>query len=256
MAAEAAAAGHDVSEHPWEVPYLPIDPKDVGRTYEAVIRVNSQSGKGGVAYIMKTEHQLDLPRRLQIEFSRRRPAAHRRRGRRGRGRGDVGHLHRGVPAAPGAPGARQLAGVDPRRRQGRARRDAEGRGRPARGHRRRQRPDRRLRRTPSPPSATTSASSTTPSTRCPPATTPAPPPTSRRPSATSRSGASASTARSSPPRSRPSCRRSTARCADVPDSGGGTRAERGFRHRSRQDLGSWRGRLAERSVRATVPDLA
>ena len=54
---------------PWAVPYLPIDPKDVGRSYEAVIRVNSQSGKGGVAYIMKTEHHLDLPRRLQIEFS-------------------------------------------------------------------------------------------------------------------------------------------------------------------------------------------
>ena len=52
------------------MPYLPIDPKDVGRTYEAVIRVNWQSGKGGVAYIMKTEHGLDLPRRLQIEFSR------------------------------------------------------------------------------------------------------------------------------------------------------------------------------------------
>jgi len=51
------------------VPYLPIDPKDVGRSYEAVIRVNSQSGKGGVAYIMKEEHKLDLPRRLQIEFS-------------------------------------------------------------------------------------------------------------------------------------------------------------------------------------------
>jgi 2-isopropylmalate synthase len=54
----------------WEVPYLPIDPKHVGRSYEAVIRVNSQSGKGGVAYIMKNEHGLDLPRRLQIEFSR------------------------------------------------------------------------------------------------------------------------------------------------------------------------------------------
>ncbi|MBT8239594.1 MAG: 2-isopropylmalate synthase, partial [Acidimicrobiia bacterium] len=53
----------------WEVPYLPIDPKDVGRTYEDVIRVNSQSGKGGVAYLMKTEHHLDLPRRLQVEFS-------------------------------------------------------------------------------------------------------------------------------------------------------------------------------------------
>ncbi|EOD57723.1 2-isopropylmalate synthase [Amycolatopsis vancoresmycina] len=66
----ADKAGVPVDEHPWEVPYLPIDPKDVGRTYEAVIRVNSQSGKGGVAYIMKAEHQLDLPRRLQIEFSK------------------------------------------------------------------------------------------------------------------------------------------------------------------------------------------
>jgi 2-isopropylmalate synthase len=54
----------------WEVPYLPIDPKHVGRSYEAVIRVNSQSGKGGVAFVMKTEHGFDLPRRLQIEFSK------------------------------------------------------------------------------------------------------------------------------------------------------------------------------------------
>ena len=67
---EAEQAGHPVGMHPWEAPYLPIDPKDVGRTYEAVIRVNSQSGKGGVAYVMKSEHKLDLPRRLQIEFSR------------------------------------------------------------------------------------------------------------------------------------------------------------------------------------------
>lgn len=66
----AKAAGQHVDEFPWEVPYLPIDPKDVGRNYEAVIRVNSQSGKGGVAYLMKTEHHLDLPRRLQVEFSR------------------------------------------------------------------------------------------------------------------------------------------------------------------------------------------
>ena len=70
MQAEAEAKGISVDEHTWAVPYLPIDPKDVGRTYEAVIRVNSQSGKGGVAYIMRTEHKLDLPRRLQIEFSR------------------------------------------------------------------------------------------------------------------------------------------------------------------------------------------
>ncbi len=54
----------------WEVPYLPIDPKHTGRTYEAIIRVNSQSGKGGVAYVMGTEHGLDLPRRMQVEFSR------------------------------------------------------------------------------------------------------------------------------------------------------------------------------------------
>ena len=54
----------------WEVPYLPIDPADVGRSYESVIRVNSQSGKGGVAYIMETDHGIEMPRRLQIEFSR------------------------------------------------------------------------------------------------------------------------------------------------------------------------------------------
>jgi 2-isopropylmalate synthase len=54
----------------WEVPYLPIDPKDIGRSYEAVIRINSQSGKGGVAYVLKTDHGLELPRALQIEFSK------------------------------------------------------------------------------------------------------------------------------------------------------------------------------------------
>ncbi|MEK9664896.1 MAG: 2-isopropylmalate synthase [Candidatus Nanopelagicales bacterium] len=69
MEADAAEAGVDVDDFRWEVPYLPIDPKDVGRTYEAVIRVNSQSGKGGVAYIMRTEYKLELPRRHQIEFS-------------------------------------------------------------------------------------------------------------------------------------------------------------------------------------------
>ena len=66
---DAKEAGSAIEDVRWEVPYLPIDPKDIGRSYEAVIRVNSQSGKGGVAYVMKTEHQLDLPRRLQIEFS-------------------------------------------------------------------------------------------------------------------------------------------------------------------------------------------
>jgi len=54
----------------WEVPYLPIDPKHTGRTYEAIIRVNSQSGKGGVAYLLSAEHGLELPRALQVEFSK------------------------------------------------------------------------------------------------------------------------------------------------------------------------------------------
>ncbi len=69
MKVSADEQDSDVDDILWQVPYLPIDPKDVGRTYEAVIRVNSQSGKGGVAYIMKADHGLALPRRLQIEFS-------------------------------------------------------------------------------------------------------------------------------------------------------------------------------------------
>ncbi len=68
LAKKAEANGGEYPE--WGVPYLPLDPKHLGRSYEAVIRVNSQSGKGGVAYVMKTEHGFDLPRRLQIEFSK------------------------------------------------------------------------------------------------------------------------------------------------------------------------------------------
>jgi len=67
---DAKAAGVATDQFTWAVPYLPIDPKDIGRSYEAVIRVNSQSGKGGVAYLLKSEHHLDLPRRQQIEFSK------------------------------------------------------------------------------------------------------------------------------------------------------------------------------------------
>ncbi len=67
---KVAEAGGDENAVVWELPYLPIDPHDVGRSYEAVVRVNSQSGKGGVAYLMSTAHNLELPRRLQIEFSR------------------------------------------------------------------------------------------------------------------------------------------------------------------------------------------
>ncbi|MBW1638059.1 2-isopropylmalate synthase [Microbacterium resistens] len=69
MAARADAEGVSVDEIEWAVPYLPVDPKDLGRSYEAVIRVNSQSGKGGVAYLLKADHAIDLPRKLQIEFS-------------------------------------------------------------------------------------------------------------------------------------------------------------------------------------------
>ncbi|NMN00600.1 2-isopropylmalate synthase [Bifidobacterium sp. DSM 109958] len=66
----ADRAGADLDNFVWLVPYLPIDPKDIGRTYEAIIRVNSQSGKGGMAYLLKTNHNLDLPKRLQIEFDK------------------------------------------------------------------------------------------------------------------------------------------------------------------------------------------
>jgi len=69
MAVDAVSQGVEIDDLVWAVPYLPIDPKDLGRSYEAVIRVNSQSGKGGVAYLLKNDHALDLPRKLQIEFS-------------------------------------------------------------------------------------------------------------------------------------------------------------------------------------------
>ncbi|MEV0320490.1 2-isopropylmalate synthase [Streptomyces sp. NPDC050658] len=70
MAVRAEEQGKTVDDIEWAVPYLPIDPKDVGRSYEAVIRVNSQSGKGGIAYVLQNDHKLDLPRRMQVEFSK------------------------------------------------------------------------------------------------------------------------------------------------------------------------------------------
>ncbi|MDR0837956.1 MAG: 2-isopropylmalate synthase [Propionibacteriaceae bacterium] len=70
LAERAAAQGTSIHDIAWEMPYLPVDPTDIGRSYEAIIRVNSQSGKGGMAYLMKSEHNLDLPRRLQMEFSK------------------------------------------------------------------------------------------------------------------------------------------------------------------------------------------
>ena len=141
---DAAAAGVDVDEFTWEVPYLPIDPKDVGRSYEAVIRVNSQSGKGGVAYIMKTEHGLDLPRRLQIEFSRVVQEHTDTEGGEVDAKTMWSLLRRGVPgtdhpAAPGAHPDRESRGRRERRRlrpaQRADRQPRRGAGRPGRRQR-------------------------------------------------------------------------------------------------------------------------
>ena len=104
----------------WEVPYLPIDPHHVGRSYEAVIRVNSQSGKGGVAYIMKFEHGLDLPRRLQIEFSSVIQKMVEQSGTEISRGSDLGRVRADLPHPPGA--ARPGAPSD-RDDRGRVRRD-------------------------------------------------------------------------------------------------------------------------------------
>jgi 2-isopropylmalate synthase len=100
MERDAEAAGSSVDDLVWAVPYLPIDPHDVGRSYEAVVRVNSQSGKGGVAYLMKNEYHLDLPRRLQIEFSQ---VVQRHTDAKGRGHPSaaVADLRRRVPSDAG-----------------------------------------------------------------------------------------------------------------------------------------------------------
>ena len=114
------------------MPYLPIDPKHVGRTYEAVIRVNSQSGKGGVAYIMKAEHGFDLPRRLQIEFSKTIQTITEDTGTEISPERAVGRVPRGVPARK-----RRSAAAAPRghrrRRGARAHGAAAGRRRAPHG---------------------------------------------------------------------------------------------------------------------------
>ena len=201
LEAEAERRASRSASTTWDVPYLPIDPHDVGRSYEAVIRVNSQSGKGGVAYVMKTGHSLDLPRRLQIEFSKVHPGPHRRRGRRGHPGRDLGRVQRRVPGRrPG--GAARPPVLVGRRRQAHARRRGLGRRR----RRRRWRAPATARSPRSAPrwprSASTSASSTTPSTPSPRAPTPRPPPTSRSRSAARSCGASASTPTPRPPRMR------------------------------------------------------
>ena len=96
---KAAEAGFEPDDYEfWQVPYLPIDPKHVGRSYEAVVRVNSQSGKGGVAYVMRAEHGFDLPRRLQIEFSKAIQHITEDSGTENQPHRDVGRLQGRVPA--------------------------------------------------------------------------------------------------------------------------------------------------------------
>ena len=178
--ADAEAAGRGRDYETWGVPYLPIDPAHVGRTYEAVIRVNSQSGKGGVAYIMETEHGFALPRRLQIEFSKTIQTIAE----------DTGtEITPGamwdafsatyLPERAALRAALQRAG-DRRRRRHHHHRPAAGRRRAGHGDRHGQRAHRRVRRR-HPAGARRRAStwSTTTSTRSAPAPTPPRWPTSR-----------------------------------------------------------------------------
>ena len=111
IAALCRAEPPDDDYEVWEVPYLPIDPAHVGRTYEAVIRVNSQSGKGGVAYIMEIEHGFALPRRLQIEFSTHHPGHHRGHRHRDQPRRHVGRVRR-RPTCGRRPGGVQLRSAE------------------------------------------------------------------------------------------------------------------------------------------------
>ncbi len=203
---------HQRSGEPvWDVPYLPIDPNDVGRTYEAIIRVNSQSGKGGVAYVLKNDYQLDLPRAHAGGVRAGRAAHHRRARRRGRGRRHLGVVQGRVPRPRGAARARRLPHHLGRR--GRAHRRRDPPRRPgARGRRRGQRPARRVREgDPASPPASRRACSTTRSTRSARARTRAPRRTCRSRSASRRAGASRCTTASSRPACAPSSRRSTAR---------------------------------------------
>ena len=148
MKVSADEADADVDDILWQVPYLPIDPKDVGRTYEAVIRVNSQSGKGGVAYIMKADHGLVVAAPAADRVLPGDPEDHRRRGRRGVVQGDVGRLRRGVPRAGAAAGAHPPAGrrVGGRRRHRHHQGRRQDRRRRAGDRRFGQRPARRVRR--------------------------------------------------------------------------------------------------------------
>ena len=170
-------SGSDV----WDVPYLPLDPKDVGRDYEAIIRVNSQSGKGGVAYLMKAEHHLDLPRGLQVDFAQKVQAiTDARGGELTRGRADGG-VHASTTSTSTTPYAlvsyTHESGEDGDRLVARMRRRRRGgRGRRARATAR----SRRSSTGSSSDSASRSTCATTTSTRCRRARTRRRPRTSRR----------------------------------------------------------------------------
>ncbi len=183
MKAAADDQNADVDDIAWEVPYLPIDPKDVGRSYEAVIRVNSQSGKGGIAYIMKADHGLNLPRRLQIEFSQSVQAVTDGEGGEvsPKEMWDVFHeeyLAPGHPARADPPegdgGRDGRAATTPSPRSSRS--TVSSRRSPVPATARWPRSSTASRRW----ASTSRVRWTTPSTRCPPATTRRPPPTSRR----------------------------------------------------------------------------
>ncbi len=201
MSRDADAAGTTTEDLQWAVPYLPIDPHDVGRSYEAVVRVNSQSGKGGVAYLLKAEQNLDLPAPAPDRVQPGRPAADRRGRRRDERRRDLGRLRGRVPAQPGRAvgpvrAARHPAGEPGRRpgpalgRPARRRRDPHSRGP-------RQRTDRRLRAVPVRDRGRCPGPRLRTSTRSAPAATPRRPPISSAPSASGSCGASASTTTSS-----------------------------------------------------------
>ena len=196
---DAIKKGMDAQERAgakaWDVPYLPIDPKDVGRDYEAVIRVNSQSGKGGVAYLMKTEHHLDLPRGLQMDFAQKMQAITDARG----GELTADELmaaftehYLGVAERLQLVSYQHASGEETDRLVARLRDRGEGVIVSVRGT------------APSPRSCTASrsvsgsrsTSATTTSTPCRRARTPPPRPTWRRTSTTRRSGESGSTPRS------------------------------------------------------------
>ena len=182
------------------VPYLPIDPKHVGRTYEAVIRVNSQSGKGGVAYVMKAEHGLDLPRRLQIEFSKTIQTITEDTGT-DIPSAEIWAAFEGEYLDPKRAGAAALARDDHGREGLDGHRPAPRRRRAPHAPRRRHRPARRVRRRPpGRPRRRPRRRRLQRARRRAPAPTPPPPPTSRRRRPTASSGGASASTRASSPR--------------------------------------------------------